>query len=140
MFYILDADGNPKHTEDIDEWSRWRASQGEHSEGRVQVARTEFVGGAMLSTVFLGYDSGFRETMQGHDPILWETMLFCDGHKDNQEPRRYTSRERAERKHEELVRFYCDRDGFILTTDSERERQAKQPVQNRTHKPRIRRR
>lgn len=60
-----------------------------------------------VSTVFLVLDHAMG--MGEGPPVLWETMLFC--HDDNSgvrdmadlDCRRYTSREGAERGHEEMV-------------------------------------
>ena len=66
LYYILEGT-EIKPTDDLLGWARWF----ENSDNR-RIAATE-VGGAMVSTVFLGIDHGFA---QGGEPILFETMIF----------------------------------------------------------------
>ncbi|KKL06311.1 hypothetical protein LCGC14_2597290 [marine sediment metagenome] len=96
--YILDADGKPVECSDLREWGHWLNSSAE----RV-VEATELVGGGKVSTVFLGIDYNFAGK---GDPVLWETMLFWDGHDDDQTMERYTSQAAAKEGHARWVKQY----------------------------------
>jgi hypothetical protein len=55
--------------DDLSEWGRW-FGKGD------RIVKREYVGPYHVSTVFLGIDHNFA--MEG-PPILFETMIFCDG-------------------------------------------------------------
>jgi hypothetical protein len=64
-----------------------------------KLVHTEVVPETIVSTVFLGLDHGY-----GGIPILWETMVFSDDARvENEYQRRYHTREEALRGHEETV-------------------------------------
>jgi hypothetical protein len=78
--YILDQDNNPvKVDEGIDglhRWAEWRKDHPKH-------VAADTIHNVRISTVFLGMDHGFGRT----DPVLWETMLFCNADCDDDEKR-----------------------------------------------------
>ncbi len=90
--YILKA-GNPVKAKDIDEWSRWFASDKTR-----YLDRTD-IGKVFVSTVFLGNDHSFGKGK----PVLWETMIF-GGHHD-QYCKRYTSKKDALAGHKVAVKM-----------------------------------
>jgi hypothetical protein len=58
--------------EELLEWGRWFQKAD-------RIVKQEYIGPYFVSTVFLGTDYNFA--MQG-PPILFETMIFCDGEGD----------------------------------------------------------
>ncbi len=91
-FYTLDAAGNPRSVPTLIEWAK------EFEEKDRRVAYTK-IGDAEVSTVFLGLDHGF-----GHGPpLLFESMIFWEGHGLNADQERYTTREEALAGHEAMV-------------------------------------
>jgi hypothetical protein len=105
--YIL-VDGQPKAIGDIIEWGLWFEA---HDEER-PVGRTS-VGGADVSTVFLGIDHGFHrgETGGGGEPVLWETMIFGGPEDGYQE--RYTSLAEALAGHARAVEIARVANGWL---------------------------
>jgi hypothetical protein len=91
MYYIL-KDGIPVQETDIRKWGAWM----EKSEGNRRVAFTK-VGGADVSTVFLGVDHNWL----GGSPVLFETMIFGGEHDQYQE--RYHTLEEAMIGHERAI-------------------------------------
>lgn len=59
-----------------------------------------FVGPYHISTVFLGIDHGF--TVEG-PPILFETMVFCQGSRSDLEMERYATWAEAVEGHNQMV-------------------------------------
>lgn len=85
--YVLDDDGEPMP---VDDWQVWAAFF--EQSARRSVATTR-VGSYLVSTVFLGIDHNFRGD---GPPVLWETMVFHDGHGSRDlDCRRYSSRQDA---------------------------------------------
>lgn len=90
-WYVLSRRGVPQPVHDLLRWAQWF----EHAERRV--ARDE-VGSAVVSTVFLGLDHGWR----GGLPILFETMVFADGDRGG-DCWRYATRSQALAGHARVV-------------------------------------
>ncbi len=88
--YILDGH-TPVACDDLMRWAQWF----EKAERRV--AFTDVAPGVQVSTVFLGMDHNWGEG----PPVLFETMVFRDGHGDEEE--RYCTWDEAERGHAEMV-------------------------------------
>lgn len=65
-YYVLDAQGNPRRAEPM-EWAEM------FQKIETRSVKREYVGGLLVSTVFLGLDHNFFG--QG-PPVLWETMVF----------------------------------------------------------------
>ncbi len=99
--YILDDDGRPIRFDDAIGWGEWMWPEGTRTNPRRIIARTHIRKGLEVSTVFLGMDHGFR--MDGGRPTLWETMIFRNGHGDEQW--RYTSVIAARAGHDAAVAF-----------------------------------
>jgi len=91
--YILIND-KPVHVSNVIEWANWI----EKSERTL--ARSD-VNGIIISTVFLGLDHNFSGSKL---PVLWETMCF-GLEVDQDECRRYTSRDDALCGHQEFVQL-----------------------------------
>ncbi len=94
-FYILDGEQRPVKVEGPDavlEWGRWF----EVADEERRVALDE-VGGACISTVFLGLDHNWSDD---GPPILYETMIFAHGTDLDQETCRYATRSEALSGHE----------------------------------------
>lgn len=91
--YILDDNGQPVLEPDLLTWGRWL------EESQQRVLAQNFVGEAMVSTVFLGINHRF---IGNGPPILWETMVF-GGTLDGAQ-QRYESREEALRGHQAWIR------------------------------------
>ena len=68
----------------------------ENIEGR-RVAY-DIIDGVIISTIFLGLDHSFDEEAP---PLLFETLIFGGEHDDDMQ--RYTTWERAEQGHKEMV-------------------------------------
>lgn len=116
--FILDKKGNPVAEPDPIKWGRW------FENGKERIVEQTNVGGKkdgyLVSTVFLGLDYRFSGT---GDPILWETMVFANKQKKQKAiniaghnipetmytpsidrySTRHTSREDAQKYHEETV-------------------------------------
>jgi hypothetical protein len=90
--YVLDADGNPQPEPDFMKWHQWHQTADRH------VAWTE-IGEALVSTVFLGFDHSFGD----EPPILFETMIFWQGHDLDREQDHYATRDEALAGHEAMV-------------------------------------
>lgn len=83
-YYVLDDDGAPRPVENVLEWGKWFAENGERRVLLQTHLRAQ--GGDMaVSSVFLGIDHGFTEG----EPVLWETMVF-DSPDGNRYQRRFT--------------------------------------------------
>ena len=89
--YILNDAGEPEYCENLLTWAKWMES----NERAVEVTT---IGEALVSTVFLGLDHSFRESVT---PVLWETMIF-GGERDGYQER-YTSRDEAILGHQTAV-------------------------------------
>lgn len=97
--YVLDADGHPRQADDLTAWVQWM-------ESNKRIVRQDTIGDVFISTVFLGLDHGIG--LSEH-PILWETMVFIEPwFKGNISDGmwRFSSRERALAKHQELAEKY----------------------------------
>lgn len=88
--YIL-KDRIPVSEPDIMTWARM-FEFGERTVGRTKLGDSE------ISTVFLGMD----HSLDGDEPILWETMVF-GGELDQRQTRCSGSWEDAEKMHERMV-------------------------------------
>jgi len=89
MNYIL-KDGKPIAVDDVLEWALW-------FETAERVVAKDDIGGAHISTIFLGIDYNF----DSGPPVLWETMIFGGEHDEYQE--RYTSEKDARAGHKRAV-------------------------------------
>ncbi len=89
--YILDGH-EPVVCEDILEWARWFEKSSE-----ARCVADDQVGGAWVSTVFLGLDHSFGPG----PPVLFETMVF-EGPLDGTEDR-YSTWQEAEEGHRRMV-------------------------------------
>lgn len=99
LHYILDAAGNPVPEPDMLRFALWL----EHANRRVG---HDFVDDYEVSTVFLGFDHG----LWLDKPVLWETMIFYRGDKEDPEGlagvrERYTSMKDAVEGHEAAVKM-----------------------------------
>ena len=92
MYYILEGK-EPKQIDSVLEWGRWFNKNKKH------VALTEITDKIKVSTVFLGLDYSFNDSV----PILFETMIFGGKHNDYQE--RYATWEQAEAGHKRAVKM-----------------------------------
>jgi len=99
--YILDETGNPKPEDDLVLWARWLETADR------RVARAELPDGVEVSTVFLGFDHGFR----GGSPILYETMIFGGSHSYWQ--RRSCTREEALLDHAKAIQVAMGFEGDV---------------------------
>lgn len=86
--YILNEKGEPVAEPNLFAWAKWMEKRERH-------VADEVINGIRISTVFLGLNHNYGEGA----PILWETMLFCDGELDNEMDRCSGSREQAEAMH-----------------------------------------
>jgi len=87
----------------LDRWSRWM-----EFEDRV-VKQTHVEGTAcFVSTVFLGIDYQFTQT---GPPILFETMVFADGHAGELEMSRCSTWLEAEAQHDMMIEYVEERYG-----------------------------
>ncbi len=93
-FWILDEQRRPKVTTDINEWGSWRESASDPCR-----VGDDDVCGYCVSTVFLGIDHSFGRG----PPILWETMVFGEGHLDMDMDRCGGTWEQAEEMHRRMV-------------------------------------
>jgi hypothetical protein len=87
-----DPDGNPIT---MDEWLVLWAERDHH------IAFTE-IGGAEVSTVWLGFDYSFGQGV----PLIYESMVFGGPHDHTQ--RRYPNRDAALAGHDQLVAMVRD--------------------------------
>lgn len=92
-WYILDANGDPRGTDNDDEVVRWM-----HDRGDSWIVAKTKVDDAEVSTVFLMRDHNY--TGYG-SPILWETMIFGGAY--DQWCWRYTTRLQASAHHDQVV-------------------------------------
>jgi hypothetical protein len=92
--YILNDKGQPVAEPDLMKWGEWRQIN-----RHLRIVKQEDVGGARVSTVFLGLDHRF---ITSGPPILWETMVF-GGELDQEQDRCAGSREQAEAMHQRMV-------------------------------------
>ena len=92
MKYILDEQGEPVATENLEAWAMWFESSD-------RTVRKTVIGEVEVSTVFLSLDHRFGG--EG-PPILWETMIFGGEHDEFTD--RYTSRVDAIAGHEAAVK------------------------------------
>ena len=90
LYYVLDQAGRPCPA-DLLTWAAWFSSAD-------RTVAHDVVGGASISTVFLGLDH--RHGRPG-PPILYETMVF--GGPLDEEQRRYATREQALSGHAEVL-------------------------------------
>jgi len=88
--YILDGH-TPVAEPDLLKWARWFEKTERH------VAET-YVGGARVSTVFLGLDHAFG----GGPPLLFETLIFDSSQHDVYQ-RRYSTWDKAQAGHARAV-------------------------------------
>jgi len=95
MNYILNDRGLPVAEPDILKWAAWFETAERH------LADDTPAPGVRVSTVFLGIDHNWSRT-RGL-PLLWETMIFWDGHDLDQEQKRYVSRTDALAGHARMV-------------------------------------
>lgn len=102
--YILDENDCPQLVSIFD-YFKWQKSLPEQIRTGIgfRLARTESPQ-ATVSTVYLGSDHGYGEG----PPLLWETMVFCDGD-NNEDCLRASSREEAMTNHQALVKKYIDK-------------------------------
>jgi hypothetical protein len=87
--YILDGK-EPRAVQNVIEWSAWFEAADR------KVARTE-IGDAVVSTVFVGLDHAWEGPA-----ILFETMVFADGHPLDEDQLRYRTWAEAETGHIEV--------------------------------------
>lgn len=95
--YVLDADHNVVAQPDVMKWGTWLNAAAETG---ASVIKQEEIGGAYVSTVFLGLDHNHNHRGDG-DPVLFETKVF---RKDGAEfTRRYKTWAEAEEGHKYLA-------------------------------------
>lgn len=88
--YILDDDHNPVPCDDPLEWGQWFKAAGRH------VACDNFSDMARVTTIFLGVDHNYSRIAR---PVLFETMIFWDGHKLDRWQRRCSTWAEAVQMH-----------------------------------------
>ena len=88
MYYIL-INNKPVKEPDTIKWAKWYQTTNR------TVKQTQITNNIRVSTVFLGLDHRFDETIG--NPLVFETMIF--GGKYDQYQERYTSWEEAIRGH-----------------------------------------
>lgn len=93
-WYLLDDQGNPVPTDDMDAWGEFMRDATQRTVGKTKIGKTE------VSTVFLGMDHNF--TGSG-DPVLWETCIFHEN--ESEVVGRYESAVEAELGHAQ----WCER-------------------------------
>src|SRR5687767_8891683 len=91
-WYVLNDKGEPVHEPDF-----LRAARAFETQDRA-VAKTD-IGPAHVSTVFLGLDHSYG----GGPPMIFETMVFWDGHDLHNECERYATRAAALAGHDQMV-------------------------------------
>ena len=99
--YILDENGDAQPEPDTFRWGRWFEHSHESTGKDNRIVRRDKVGDISVSTVFLGLDHAY--TLDAHEPVLWETMIFGGAH--DQYQRRYTSRRDAVAGHMEALKL-----------------------------------
>ena len=87
--YILRGK-TPVRCDDLMEWARWMDT-------RERIVKQTRVGTMFVSTIFLGID----HSLGGKEPILFETMTFCDDEIDCQ---RCSTWKQAEEQHHYAVK------------------------------------
>jgi len=87
--YIL-HEKTPIIEHDLIKWAEW-------FETADRIVKQDKIGNTIISTVFLGLDHSFG----GHEPLLFETMIFNRIHDDYQE--RYSSWDEAEIGHQKAL-------------------------------------
>jgi len=99
--YILDENDIPKQVE-LMEYYSWKKSLPDDIQTGIgfTLARDE-KDGVCISTVYLGTDHGYGSG----PPVLWETMVFCEGD-DDQYCERATSRSEALQVHKRFCETY----------------------------------
>src|SRR5437773_1498037 len=90
VYYILEGT-EPVRCHDALTWAQWFETANR------QVADTWMTPTLLVSTIFLGLNHQFFEDAP---PLLFETMVFRNGHGDEQE--RYTTWHEAEQGHEHM--------------------------------------
>ena len=93
--YIL-VDGEPVEAIDVLTWGRWMSDE---ENVRVALFISERV---MVSTVFLGLDTSLSFLLPNTLPVLFETMVFCEGEEYDRYQRRYQTLEEAMIGHEQV--------------------------------------
>lgn len=98
--YILDENDCPRLA-DLQEYYRWQKALPDDIKTGIgfTLARDE-VEGVCVSTVYLGIDHGYGDG----PPVLWETMVFCEGEND-QDCERASNRKEALEVH----RRFCEK-------------------------------
>lgn len=94
--YITDDEGQPVPCPDLMRWARWFERPGN------KIVIRSYAPDVMVSTVFLALDHGFGDG----PPVLWETMVFCDGTCRDRDSARYTSRYSALRGHVRMCKSW----------------------------------
>lgn len=98
LLFILNDDRTPvpinHHDRSaMDAWRQWMAQPDRGRVGR------DWVGPAMVSTIFLSIDHAFGQGT----PLLFETMIFWKGGPLNREQMRYSTYDEAEAGHRATV-------------------------------------
>jgi hypothetical protein len=101
IFYTLDADGLPVPEPDPLAWGDWYEKADRH-------VADDRLGPACVSTVFLGVDHDFSG--EG-PPVLYETLVFWEGHPLDETMRRYASRAGALRGHAAVLALVREAQG-----------------------------
>ena len=92
-YVLVEREPVPIDDDELFVWADWFGNAAN------RIVKQEEVGPYMVSTVFLGLDHNFL--MEG-PPVLFETMVFCDGADCNYQERCCTWAE-AEAQHEAAV-------------------------------------
>jgi hypothetical protein len=99
--YILDENDCPRLA-GLTEYYQWKkALPDDIQTGFGFTLACEEAEGVCVSTVYLGADHGYGDG----PPVLWETMVFCEGEHD-QDFERATSRKDALETHRRFVEKY----------------------------------
>lgn len=93
MYYLLDENKEP-YPVDMMEVIRL------YEDLEMKIVKQDKIDDVFVSTVFLGMDHSFSNK-PGHQPVLWETMIFGGEHSDYQE--RYTSHHDALEGHQRAL-------------------------------------
>jgi hypothetical protein len=103
-YYILDDNDDPVCV-DSQTYHDWHSKLSEVNRTGLgfTLAKTESCG-VCVSTVYLGSDHGYGSPV----PVLWETMVFCEGEAD-ENCERSTSRIEALKVHQRFVEEYIVR-------------------------------
>jgi hypothetical protein len=98
--FILDENDFPRLV-DLTEYYQWQKALPEDIKTGIGFTLAlDKVEGVCVSTVYLGIDHGYGNG----PPVLWETMVFCEG-KNDQDFERSTSRKDALKVH----RRFCEK-------------------------------